>query len=243
MKTSVTVLLGCVLSVMTALGQGTVLWDESANGPLSNDYTHPTSLGALQQGTNSLSGATEFEPTGGTGAIYGDYFTFVIPGTSSLAGLWLQVDRPVAIWFGQENFSSRISDAVDPISGDFFYQLGLVAISSGTYDMYVKSDDVGPSPSVSNYRFDFVLETVPEPNTFALVALGIGLVGSRHWKRGKRSHGHCKHRPTTVHLDCQLSFRFLSSNRSRTEHGYTCLSRNRSAQLLSPESCQPIAKR
>lgn len=186
MKTYVVTLLGAVLSALSAFGQGRVLWDESANGPLSNDYMHPTVLGTLQWGTNSLAGATAFVPTGGNGAIYGDYFRILVPDASCIAALWLQVDRPVAIWVGQGDFSSRLGDVLDPTNGDLLYQLGLGTISAGAYDMYVKNDDIGPSPSVSSYRLDFFVQAVPEPSTFMLAVFAIGLVAICHRKQDAR---------------------------------------------------------
>ena len=43
---------------LAALGQGVILWDESVNGELSQDFAHPTSLTPVLAGTNSVIGAT-----------------------------------------------------------------------------------------------------------------------------------------------------------------------------------------
>ena len=57
MKTKARILFLFALAATSALGQGTILWEESVNGPISNEFGEPTFFGALQDGTNSLMGS------------------------------------------------------------------------------------------------------------------------------------------------------------------------------------------
>ena len=74
MKQLTALMVGLVLA-SSAYGQGTILWDEAVNGPLSNDFAHPTSLSTMQMGSNSVRGATEYFDFGGNGAVAPDYFS------------------------------------------------------------------------------------------------------------------------------------------------------------------------
>jgi hypothetical protein len=42
--------------------------------------------------------------------------------------------------------------------------------------MYMANHDFQPAPSLANYRLDFILQPVPEPSMYALLALGGALV-------------------------------------------------------------------
>src|SRR4051794_27577688 len=79
---------GCILLALllnlNAHGQGTLLWNESVNGPFSQSSSTPTILGQLALGTNTIIGVTEVEPTGPSWSIHPDFFTFQVPSNSSI---------------------------------------------------------------------------------------------------------------------------------------------------------------
>jgi hypothetical protein len=162
-----------------ACGQGRILWDESANGPLSNDPDNPTQLGALLGGTNSILGATEYIPNG----IYGDYFTFSVPTATEISKIWLSVDGAVAVWLGNPNFGTEYAHVTNPANGDVFPQWGLNSISTGVYGMYIANYDLSPGPSIANYRLDFFSQNIPEPGTPSLFFVGLGLIGFHCWRK------------------------------------------------------------
>lgn len=173
-----------LLGIIGVNGQGTILWDESINGPLSNDGTHPTWLGTLQTRTNSVFGATEYISFGTGGALYGDYFTFAIPQSLRVGGLNLTVDRAVLVWVGDQNFSQELSHVYNPANGSLLPQMGLPFLAAGTYGMYITVNDFSGS-GTANYRLDFVMEAVPEPSAGCLLLMGAGVVGVLGWKKGR----------------------------------------------------------
>jgi len=171
------------LLVVKALSQGTILWNESVNGALSNDYTQPTSLGMLQVGTNSVFGKTEFIPSGGGGVAFEDYVTFSVPSENRIGNLWLASDKPVAAWFGTPDFGSEYGYIINPSNGNLLSLWGFSSISAGTYGMYIKNYDFNSGLSVANYRLDFVIEAIPEPSSLWLLVGGLGFMGIERWKR------------------------------------------------------------
>jgi hypothetical protein len=158
-----------------AFGQGTILWDESVNGQLSENAASPTQLGSLQAGTNTIIGATEIEPLGGNNfLVHGDFFTFTVPGGASLNGGYLTVDKPnVSVWIGDAGFSTQLGYTANSSPGNLFPQWQIGDLQPGSYGMYLENHDAGPTLSVANYRLDFVSQSVPEPGLTALGVLGI----------------------------------------------------------------------
>jgi hypothetical protein len=119
-------------SASTAIGQGTVLWNESVNGELSRDFSNPTTLASLQVGTNSVIGMTENVPTGGNWSSYPDYFTITIPGGVSVSGVYLSINKPnVWTWIGDSTYANQLGWAKNPSSGDLLPQWGLTSIGPG----------------------------------------------------------------------------------------------------------------
>jgi len=167
-----------LLSATAASGQGTILWNESVNGPLSNDPGNPTSLGIIQLGTNTLIGSAEFVPIDGGpgGNLYSDIITFTVNGGFQITSLILQTDSSIGVWIGNSGFTSELASIISPSNGDILPQLNLQNISPGTYGFYVSDRQFGSSPTVANYQLDFIVQAVPEPSAISLLLIGAGFV-------------------------------------------------------------------
>jgi hypothetical protein len=183
MKNIMNGLLALALSVGAVCGQGTTIWDESVNGPLSNDYTQPTVLGTFPVGTDAIEGATQYVPTGNSGVDYEDFFTFVIPDSAQIESLSLSADDSVAVWIGTDNFSDQLSYKTNPSNGDLLAQLGTGPLGAGVYDMYVMDYDFNSGGSTANYNLGFGVQSIPEPCVFSLLVTGaVCFIGSRSRK-------------------------------------------------------------
>jgi len=185
MKLSLWILTCGIFISQTVFGQGTILWDESVNGPLSESGSKPTQLGLLNLGTNTILAATEIEPIGGGNwLVHGDVFSFTVPGNSSLSGIFLTVDKPnVSSWIGDPTFSTQIGYAANSLNGELILQWQFSGIGPGTYGMYMENHDQESFTSIANFRLDFFLQPVPEPGAFSLLFIGAGLVGLRCWRK------------------------------------------------------------
>jgi len=171
-----------------AFGQGTILWDESVNGPLSHDFNNPTSINPLGPGTNSVIGAAEIVPVGNNWETFTDFFLVRVPPNSSITGVFLQIDKP-NVWTGLKDpsYSTDFAFSGNSASGELLSQWGIAPVGPGLYGMYVQNSDAQAVASIANYRLDFFLESVPEPGTLPLLFLGLGLVGLRSSKRIQRN--------------------------------------------------------
>src|SRR5689334_22368582 len=114
-------LLSLALAVQAGVvsGQGVILWDESVNGELSQDFTHPTSLTPLRSGTNSIIGATELIPYGNNWGGYPDDFLLTVPTNVVVTAIYLTVDRPnVWAWIGDASYVNQLGWVRNPSGGD-----------------------------------------------------------------------------------------------------------------------------
>jgi hypothetical protein len=165
-----------VLSGIRAFGQGVILWDESVNGELSQDYTRPTSLTPVLAGSNSVIGATEIIPYGNNWGGYPDDFLLTVPTNMVVTAVYLTVNRPnVWAWIGDASYVNQLGWVRNPSSGDLLSQWGISALPPGTYGMYMQNDDAQSVPSIANYRLDFVAQPAPEPTGAVLLLFGFGL--------------------------------------------------------------------
>jgi len=176
----------CVNLAASALGQGTILWDESLNGQISGDFGNPTAFGTLQNGTNSVLAAVSVTRNGNTWVGQDDYFTFQVPANLSLAAIFVAVDRTsVWAWSGDPTFSDQLGFVPSVLNGDLIQQWSIQSIGAGTYGMYLENHDHSVDSSIASYRLDFFTEPIPEPSTFAL--LSAGAVALAVWRRKKRA--------------------------------------------------------
>jgi len=183
MKTCASIFVTILVLTSAVFGQGTILWDESVNGPLSPMNSSPTPLGSLTTGTNRIIGAVEAQPTqlGWTGTE--DYFTFSVPAGSSLTGIFLHVDNRVISWIGNETFSNELGSKINPAIGELLIQMNLSSLPTGPYGMYMSPNELQPFATVSSYTLGLFVQSIPEPGTLALLLVGLGLVGFRSWKK------------------------------------------------------------
>ncbi len=181
MKKTFIILMGITLCAATVFGQGTVLWNESVNGPLSDSGSHPTLMGSLAIGTNTVLGATGIEPTGNSWLLHEDVFTFVVPNNTSLSAVYISVDKPkVGAWIGDPGFTVRLGYSGNSANGDLLAQWGIALIDPGAYGMNLGNYDLQPFTSFANYRLDFVV--IPEPTSTCLLLLTIPFFGICRWR-------------------------------------------------------------
>jgi hypothetical protein len=180
--------------VVTAWGQGRILWDESVNGPLPF-YTAAQQFGDLSIGTNSVIGSVALTPTGSSFWAEDDAFLFSVPPSLRVTQILFTANRQSLFWLGDGGWGNQIRYAESPVNGDLLPQMRdnylpapLSSLPAGPYSAYV-TDWEGwvPERVVDDYRIDFVVEAVPEPAPFLLTALGVAVFLFR--RKTKRAAG------------------------------------------------------
>lgn len=167
-----------------ALGQGTILWDEAVNGPISSDIMAPTVLGPFHHGTNSVIGSVSNAREGNLWFGPEDFFAFQIPSLSSLDAIYVSVDKSDAwTWFGDSSFSVQFGFVTDSSNGDLITQWEIAPIGTGTYGMYLASRNHSMDSSVTAYHLNFVVRSIPEPATLWLLLGGLGCLGFHRWRK------------------------------------------------------------
>jgi hypothetical protein len=167
-----------VLSTPLVLGQGRILWNEATDGFLSRTYVSPTFLGALSFGTNSIIGSTEATPHDGNWGLDDDYFTFQISAGSQVSGAYLIINQQVLAWLGTADFNNEIGHRTISTTQDLLPFFGGNSLLAGNYGMFLSDRDLQDFPTSVGYRLDLVVTAVPEPGTWALLALGSALFWS-----------------------------------------------------------------
>lgn len=180
-------ILGVVLGGK-AFGQGVILWNESVNGPLSEDFHQPTFLGAMQIGTNYIIGSSEIAPPPPYWEYHPNHFIFQFPESMAVQSINLQINQPnVVVWIGNPEFTSQLAGLQNSTSGNLLLQWGLDSIPSGTYGMYFGNYDQENAPSIATFSASFVVQAVPEPSSMSLALVGLGLIGFTRRKLAGRT--------------------------------------------------------
>lgn len=189
--------------------QATVVYDESISGDLSNSGATPHPV-LFAPGDNEVFGSTG---RGTDGTVDRDYFAFtllsdhwltglqVLPGTTSIG--------PATVSFlGIQGGSQVTVDPLMPsagdllgwrhygpgdIGGDILLQVGAGAgaqgfnapLGPGTYSVWIQETGTG----TANYAFNFLVASVPEPATWAMMIVGFGAIGVSLRRRRKLAPG------------------------------------------------------
>lgn len=194
-----------VLGLWSSPALGTVVWNETVNGDLSNSGLTATAV-SFGVGSNVVQGTTGHDATG---AIDRDYFTFtigpnqvlsslnILAGTQTLgfSFIGLQSGTQVTLatnastaagllgWahYGSSDIGTNILDNMSVAtngSSGFSIPLG-----PGSYAVWVQ--EISPGGTVP-YAFDFEVASVPEASTWAMMLTGFGLLGLA-FRRRRRS--------------------------------------------------------
>lgn len=190
---------------------GATGYNESA-GDLSNSNTSPTPV-TFGVGDNFITGTT-----GSTsGVIDRDYFTFtlapgeeltaimVLDGTTSIAGpdplnprSFIGVEAGGAVTdpaapvvgdlLGYTHYGPSLigTDILDNIGSGAGAQGFTGSLGAGTYSVWIQEANAG----TANYAFNFLVRSVPEPSTWAMMLAGFGLIGwSMRRRRAQKDDG------------------------------------------------------
>lgn len=187
-------------------------YNETSSGDLSNVGTSPTAV-TLGIGSNFISGTT-----GSTaGVIDRDYFTFtlapgqaltaiqVLQGTTnipnatpgdvarSFIGLeagatfdTLPTTTTASGLLGYTHYSQSMvgTDILDDIALGAGAQGFTRPLGAGSYSVWIQEANAG----TASYFFNFLVASVPEPSSWAMMLTGFGVIGwsMRHGQKGKR---------------------------------------------------------
>jgi hypothetical protein len=180
-----------------------VSYDETASGDLSNSRSTPTIV-SFGLGDNIVSGASGQANS----VIDRDYFTFTLaagqqlnaievltgttsigPGTLSFIGIQSGTQMTVdPASFSATGLLGWTHYGPGDIGTDILGEMGIGAgatgftppLGSGSYTVWVQEANVG----TANYRFNFLVGSVPEPSTWAMMLAGFGLIGIAMRRRG-----------------------------------------------------------
>ena len=192
------------LPAVAASGPAQAAYDEGVSGDLSNSGLAPTSV-VFAAGDNLVSGTTG---RSAEGVVDRDYFTFtllpdhwltgleVLPGTTSIGAATVS-------FLGLQSGSQVTVDPTMPSAGallgwrhygpgdigsDILSQVGAGAgaqgfappLGPGTYSVWIQETGTGSAA----YAFNFLVASVPEPATWAMLLVGFGAVAAS--MRGRR---------------------------------------------------------
>jgi hypothetical protein len=180
------------------LARGSVIYDESISGDLSNSGLAPTAL-IVALGSNEVFGTTG--KNANTLIIDRDYFTFAVPQGMLLAGITVlpgtQTLGPLGDSFIGMEAGPRVTvltsattaagllgwDHYDTgdIGNNILPDMGAAGLGAtgftsplpaGTYSFWVQEASVG----TVSYGFDFTVTAAPEPKSWTMLLAGLALM-------------------------------------------------------------------
>jgi len=177
-------------SVCTMSAQAATMWDEAADGDLSNTASLPTAL-AMTLGSNRVTGTTG----NGAAGFDPDYFSFTVPANAALTSIMLLDNTFVS---GSSSFIG-INDGIgisasdilgfahysaDQIGTNILSAMGLTGpLASGVYTVWVQE-----TGGTVDYGFDFITTAVPEPSEWLLLLVGLLVTLAYSWWQAPRRH-------------------------------------------------------
>lgn len=197
-----------------ALGSAPAMADtgysEASSGDLSNLGASPTAV-TLGTGSNFINGATGSDGT----TIDRDYFTFTLAPGQALTGIEVLenttnipntnpgdvarsfigieagtkfdtlTDASKLLGYTHYNQSMIGTDILDDIAGGPGAQGFTPPLGAGSYTVWIQEANVG----TAHYFFNFLVASVPEPSTWAMMLSGFGLIGWSMRKRAQKDKG------------------------------------------------------
>ena len=180
----------CAIVMCANVTMATTIWDESANPDLSNNQLAPTFLTAAL-GSNVVSGTVGNSGSG----IDRDYFRFDVPTGAVLSSINLlsasvsggasffaiEAGPQITTTPSGQNLLDLLGfthygggDVGSNILPGLLFAPNTAPLPNGTYSVWVQETG-GPA----SYSFDFAISTapVPEPDTYAMLITGLGLLG------------------------------------------------------------------
>lgn len=195
MNKSLTLPAFVMYGLITANSAFAASWNEAIQGELSSNASSPSTL-TLDLGSNSVIGS--FNPQG----VYDpDYLTVTVPTGAQLSSLlygsnfvindarsFIGVDIGTTVdltptptsQFGLHGYAhipigSSVGTNFLPEIGNGFGSQGFTGpLATGTYTFWMQET----SGALGTYSWDFIVSAVPEPDAYALLLAGLGLIGA-----------------------------------------------------------------
>ncbi|MDN5753358.1 MAG: FxDxF family PEP-CTERM protein [Nitrosospira sp.] len=187
--------------LLPGMASAAIAYDETVSGDFVSAILEPSGVspgtfaGVMTAGVNTITG------TFGNSAAAGrdtDVFSFEIPAGQQLTaidltyavvsgdpvnGSYFGIQDGLAIGTSLETVGSNLSNALVMENGDLLSEFdrgpefggtGLTApLGPGNYTMFMSGLD-----AVVDYRMDFNVSAIPEPETYAMLLAGLGLLGA-----------------------------------------------------------------
>jgi len=186
-----------LIAMLCVHGAVAASYDEAIDGDLSGNWLAPTVL-TLDAGSNHVQGLFGISPVPGTADL--DYLAIVVPDGYVVSSLILESLNPggansfLGVQSGPQMTMPPTSTDPSVLLGwnhifknqqgtDLLPYLGITGgLAAGSYTFWINETD---KTYAWSYGFDFQVTAVPEPETWAMLLAGIGLLacGTRRRQR------------------------------------------------------------
>jgi len=203
-----------IISLFFSMATYAAIYDESTFGDLSNDRLNPTAftLNFGDIGLNGIAGNNIISGAVGRNGstVDRDYLHVIVPtgfawselrvgnqtqvgSNSSFIGLAAGSTMPVEpttqsatglLGFKLYNLNDRGQDILDDMAVSQNGSSGFsTPLSAGSYTLWIQE----LSPGNFNYRFNLILTPIPEPESYAMLMAGLGII---HLFSRRKLHSH-----------------------------------------------------